>query len=91
MEPLEVWHEEVQTQLTKIEGHLLRQNGDLDRLHEEIFGDSSRGTSGMKADLTDVREFMTEIRTVLRTLRGIAYFLGATNVFALIFVLTRVL
>ncbi len=91
MDHLEVWHEEVQTQLTKIEGHLLRQNGDLDRHNEEIFGDSSKGTSGMKADLIDVREFMTEIRTVLKTLRGIAYFLGATNILALVFVLTRVL
>ncbi len=91
MDPVELWRDEVQAQLTKIEGHLhnqseqLRiQNGNILRHNEEIFGSKEHGTAGLKPDVREIKVLIIQAKTVLRIVVAVVTLVGATNIFLLV-------
>lgn len=84
VDPVELWREEVQSQLTKIEGHLKTQNGHILRHNEEIFGSEDHGTVGLKPDVRDLKILVIQAKTVLRIFIGVVALVGVTNIWILI-------
>lgn len=91
MDSVELWREEVQNQLTKIENHLnnqseqLRlQNGNILRHNEEIFGSKKHGTAGLKPDVRELKVLVIQAKTVLRIGVAVIALFGATNIILLI-------
>ncbi len=91
MDPVELWREEVQSQLTKIEGHLkdqseqLRlQNGNILRHNEEIFGSEEHNTAGLKPDVRELKILVIQAKTVFRIVIGVVALVGFTNILLLI-------
>ena len=83
VDPVELWRDEVQTQLTKIEGHLQTQNGQILRHNEEIFGSEKHGTAGLKPDVRELKVLVIQAKTVLRIFIGVVALVGVTNVWLL--------
>ena len=84
MDSVELWREEVQNQLTKIEGHLRTQNGHILRHNEEIFGSEEHGTAGLKPDVRELKILVIQAKTVLRIFIGVVAVVGITNIILLI-------
>ncbi len=84
MDAEELWREEVQNQLTKIEGHLRTQNGYVLRHNEEIFGSEEHGTAGLKPDVREIKILIIQAKTVLRIVIAVITLVGATNIFLLV-------
>ncbi len=84
VDPVELWRDEVQAQLTKIEGHLRIQNGQVLRHNEEIFGSKEHGTAGLKPDVRELKILVIQAKTVLRIFIAVVTLVGATNILLLI-------
>ncbi len=80
----QLWQEEVQSQLTKIEGHLAERNGTIFRLQEEMFGSKKHGTTGVKADVDSLKILVIQARTVAKIVIGVIALFGITNVLILL-------
>ncbi len=84
MDAEELWREEVQNQLTKIEGHLRTQNGHILRHNEEIFGSENHGTAGLKPDVRELKVLVIQAKTVFRIVIAVVALVGFTNILLLI-------
>ena len=84
MDAEELWREEVQNQLTKIEGHLRTQNGHILRHNEEIFGSEVHGTAGLKPDVHELKILVIQAKTVFRIVIAVVALVGFTNILLLI-------
>ncbi len=80
----QLWQEEVQSQLTKIEGHLAERNGTIFRLQEEMFGSKEHGTTGVKEDVNTLKVWVVQAKTVVKIVIAVIAFFGITNILILL-------
>lgn len=59
-------------------------NGRVNRLDEEVFGNSSRGTRGLKADVNELETIVYDARAVLRVAKWALPLFGLSSIGTLI-------
>ena len=81
--------EPITAETHRLVNHMKDINGTVRRHNEEIFGDSNKGTRGLRLEMDEIHDMLVAARAAARTVKWLAATFGGGNLIALAVLVAR--